>query len=188
MIDLKEFNYDADGKVKLHLGCGNQDYHDNGFINVDIRPLSHVDIITDLNKDIDLLDNSVDEIVAYSVLEHFPMGDLHGDDPFANSIRILKEWKRILKDRGTITCKVPNMFALCNDYVRGKIDVLEFFRYVYGAQNYPANVHLAGFDKVVFSMIAELVGFKHMEFLHHEKDEDTFNELTDWEMRVRFIK
>uniref|UniRef100_A0A6M3KUF0 Putative methyltransferase n=1 Tax=viral metagenome TaxID=1070528 RepID=A0A6M3KUF0_9ZZZZ len=188
MIDLSKFNYDKDGKIKLHLGCGNQDYHDKGFINVDIRPLNHVDIITDLNKDFDLPDNCVDEIVANSVLEHFPMGNLNSDTPYANSIKILKEWKRVLKDKGTITCKVPNMFALCRDYTNGKIEVIEFFRYIYGAQNYPSNVHLAGFDKIVFTMIAELVDFKHMEFMHHEKDDDMFNELTDWEMRVRFIK
>jgi len=188
MIDLARLNYDSEGKVKLHLGCGEQNYHDKGFINVDIRPLSHVDIIIDLNKDFDLPDDSVDEIVANSLIEHFPMGDLESNDPFANTIKILKEWKRILKKKGTITCKVPNMYALCSHYVNGKIDVIEFFRYVYGGQNYVQNIHLAGFDKVVFALISELVGFKHTEFLHHEKDDDTFNKLTDWEMRVRFHK
>ena len=55
--------------MKLHLGCG--DKYLEGFIHCDIRKYEHIDYVINLNDLSTFKDNSVDEIYACHVLEHF---------------------------------------------------------------------------------------------------------------------
>ena len=181
-----DFNYSD--KVKLHFGCGHIDKHEDGYINVDIRPAEHVDIQCDLSTALPMKDDYADEILAHSLLEHFPMGDYEHDDlPYANSIKILKEWRRILKPGGVLEIKVPNMYGLANCYMHKGMDIIEYFRYMYGGQNYPENTHIAGFDKKTLHLCLTLAGFTSWEFIHSH-DEAPFDDKNDWEMRVRCVK
>jgi len=81
--------------MKLNLGC-NDDIRD-GYINIDCYPVEGKDItIMDLTKGIALPDNSVDEIIAYDVIEHLP-----------DKIKTMNELWRVLKPKGQVDIIVP---------------------------------------------------------------------------------
>ena len=81
---------------KLNLGSGED--KKEGFINIDLNPLTEPDINHDLNQiPYPFKDNTFDEIVAFHILEHL-------DKPFL----IMKELHRILKPGGLLHIKVPH--------------------------------------------------------------------------------
>lgn len=82
--------------MKLNIGSSFKVLE--GYVNVDIRPLKGVDIVTDLNNmPWEFLDNSCEEIFMAHTLEHLK-------DPIA----AMKECYRILQPGGKIKIIVPN--------------------------------------------------------------------------------
>mgnify|MGYP001562149018 FL=1 len=82
------------GKNKVNLGGGS--HHEEGCINIDRLPYPGVDIVADLNKGIPLADNSVDELTAFSILEHL-------DD----TVLSMEEIYRVCKKDAKVTITVP---------------------------------------------------------------------------------
>ena len=81
---------------KLNLGCGQ--FRKEGYINLDVSPLSKADVICDLEKfPYPFDDNTFDFIEAAHLLEHL-------SDP----CRVMSEINRILKPGGTIHIRVPH--------------------------------------------------------------------------------
>ena len=57
--------------MKLHIGCGEK--YLPGYKHVDARNFPHVDYVTDKLDKLEMFENdSVDEIYACHILEHFP--------------------------------------------------------------------------------------------------------------------
>lgn len=99
--------------TKYNFGCGNK--YEKGYVNVDALNWSvPPDVLWDLSKvpyefaD----DNSADEILAIEVLEHLS---------FRDTVKVLGEWKRILKVNGKLTIQVPDCGKMMEYYVDGKI-------------------------------------------------------------------
>lgn len=88
--------------TKLHLGCGRKILP--GYINIDA---TCGDKVMDIRKLTDYADNSVDEILAIHVWEHFWLKDVE---------TIAAEWKRVLKPGGKLILEMP-----CLDKVIGYI-------------------------------------------------------------------
>ena len=84
-----------EGLVRINLGCNK--HAKPGYINVDLEDYPGVDITCDLNKAWPWDDNSVDEIVAYDLVEHLP-----------NAIHTMNEAWRILKPGGIFEILVPS--------------------------------------------------------------------------------
>lgn len=83
--------------VGLNIGCGR--IRIPGHLGVDLEPAPTVDIVADLLRfPWPFDDSSVDSIVAWHFLEHFP--DMKLD-------LAMKEIHRILKSGGTLYVKVP---------------------------------------------------------------------------------
>lgn len=83
--------------VKVDLGCGMKKIE--GAIGIDSRPFDGVDIVMHLGKDpIPLEDNSVDEIHAIHLFEHFYPEEL---------FQCVDECFRILKPQGFLHIEVP---------------------------------------------------------------------------------
>lgn len=96
-------------KIKLHLACGH-DYQKD-YINIDLYPVEGV--VTDAQFDVAKLpydDNSVDEIRAFHIIEHF---DWHMGQ------RTLEEWYRVLKPGGRLWLETPDFLASCDAFVKG---------------------------------------------------------------------
>ena len=86
--------------MKLNLGSGNS--HIDGFINVDLYD-KDADVQADI-CDLPYDDNSIDEIVAYQVIEHIPYNQ--SDDVFG-------EMYRVLKPGGTAIVETPDIDYVC---------------------------------------------------------------------------
>lgn len=105
--------------ILIDLGCGTAPYKDfflqyaDKYIGVDWTNTLHnskADIISDLNKKIELANNFADTIISLSVMEHLCEPQI-----------FLNESYRILKDGGTIILQVPFMWWIHeapHDYFR----------------------------------------------------------------------
>jgi hypothetical protein len=93
--------------MNLKLNLGSNEVRIPGFLNVDIVAHKNVDIIADASA-LPQDDNSVDEILASHLLEHF---DFH------QGKKALKEWFRVLKPGGRLTIELPDLDAFCRNFV-----------------------------------------------------------------------
>ena len=136
------------GPIKLNLGCG-EDYRE-GYINVDTRNLPRVDIkwkIDDLGEYI--RDNSIVEILAWDVLEHFPVRQVP---------KALDEWVRMLAPGGILQIKVPDLDILSRtlcDYYDNPAEIRHMVDRLYGGQDYPQNFHNCGFNLALLKQFLE---------------------------------
>jgi len=85
-----------------------------GFINVDALPWNGItDIVWDLtNIPYAFVTKPVDEIMAIEFLEHIS---------FRDTLRVLKEWYRILRMGGKLTIQVPDGGKMMEYYVKGLV-------------------------------------------------------------------
>lgn len=84
----------------LHLGCGLTKYPDS--IGVDINPLTHADVIYDLNKfPYPFKDNQFSQIFADHILEHLD-----------NIPKVFTEIYRITKPNGLLHITAPHFSSL----------------------------------------------------------------------------
>lgn len=82
---------------RLNLGSGNRPLA--GFVNVDSRPLSTVDVVADV-RSLPFPDGSAIEVEASSLLEHFR-------DPY----EVLDEIHRVLAPDGVLRVRVPSPWS-----------------------------------------------------------------------------
>jgi SAM-dependent methyltransferase len=121
-----------DGKLRLNIGCGR--YNDPRYVAIDIDPNLGGGI--DCRK-LPYADNSVDEIYAAHILEHFS---------FYETENILHEWVRVLKPLGTLRIAVPDAVKVGAEIVRMEADgdtlgVRDMAMIACGAHTDPTNVH-----------------------------------------------
>lgn len=90
---------------KLHLGSGSKHFDD--YINVDVSKNPAVDVLMDAST-LPFRDGSVEEIVAYDVIEHLSR------EKFESGI---KEWHRALKHGGSLIIESPDIEVLCRDFL-----------------------------------------------------------------------
>jgi len=99
-------------KTKLNIACG-KDYQKD-YINMDLYPEEGavIDAIADA-MNLPYEDDSVDEIRALHIIEHFHFHDISN---------VLKEWRRVLKPNGTLIIETPDLLETCNAFVNGSED------------------------------------------------------------------
>lgn len=120
--------------MKLHLGCGTN--HLDGYVNIDIRYLPGVDEVNNIKFLRKYQNNSIDEIYACHVLEHFGRWEYKD---------VLRRWHELLKPGGQLRLAVPNFAAIVNHYIENSnLTVLKGF--LYGGQDYNENFHYNTFD------------------------------------------
>lgn len=185
--------------IKLAFGCGHIDLHNEGYINVDVRRLQHVDIVTDVGKRLPFDDNYADEILADSVLEHIPHNDETGNcnTPYHKTFKVLKEWYRVLKPNGLLSVKVPNLRAIFHEYYCGRMSVKDWLMYTYGGEEYGGgcdkcnispNTHMSGFEPELALKIFSEVGFRDIKLRNAHDSNHPLDYDCSWEMRILAIK
>jgi len=137
----------------LNLGCGIKKI--NGCINIDCREECKPDLVYDIMK-LPYEHKTIDGIYAIDVLEHISRDKV---------ISTLKSWFYILKKKGYIILRLPNIRNIARRYLNRDIDTNEFSRLIYGRQeqDQPENHHKSGFDIKTLKKILKKIGFKEIK-------------------------
>ena len=136
---------------KLHLGCG--ETYIEGYINIDSRSDTRVDIVADMNN-LPFEAESVDEIYACHSIEHIPMN---------NIMMTIKKLHKILSIGGKIYISVPDFEVLASIYLAGKCELITIVRAIHGGQEYEGNTHYCSFDEKLLTSILTESGFKNIK-------------------------
>ena len=137
MLDINCGEYD-NAAVKLNLGCG--DVKADGYTNIDRKSGSEAYPLT-------CNDNSVDEIRASHLLEHFGHRELR---------KVLMNWVSKLKVGGVLKIAVPDYADVSKRYLDGeKINTQQF---ICGGQLDDDDYHKSIFDKASLSAMLDFVG------------------------------
>lgn len=174
--------------IKYNFGCGPK--HKKDFINVDALNWENTpDVLWDLTKVpyTFAADESADEIVCIEVLEHLS---------FKDTMKVLNEWKRILRPGGKLTIQVPDCGLMMRYYSEGQIcecvphksETMEGYkakedctncegrgkinptRWLYsftGAQKHPLDIHKQIFTNQIMTNVLEKCGFDNFKFIKH---------------------
>ncbi len=140
--------------LKLNLGCGI--YYKPGYVNIDKFELS----VADQQADLFFLpypDDSVDEIEASHIIEHFDIIHL----PY-----LLTEWWRVLKPGGKLFLEVPNLWrSVINLGLRRESKKIQTVRFLFGV-DMPGNFHKAGYTYPLLKKNVINTGFSEIKRLH----------------------
>lgn len=139
--------------LKLHLGCGDE-YQDD-YINVDfyIPEDKKVDARFDILS-IPYPDNSVDEIKAFHVIEHFDFFEVQ---------KLLKEWNRVLKPGGKLYLETPDFLSTCAAFVQGSEEFRVFlYNQFFGHNWFPGGAHKFLFTETQLRVNLDWAGFRHV--------------------------
>src|SRR5680860_1111425 len=93
-------------KIKINIGCGNNIHTD--WINMDLFPSSGIKKIN-VKKRLPFLDDEVDVIYHSHLLEHLEKQD---------AMKFMLECHRILKHNGIMRIAVPDLQAICKQYLK----------------------------------------------------------------------
>lgn len=143
--------------LRLHIG-GKEVHPDWKILDIEARP--EVDFVRDAADLSQFADNSVEQIYASHVLEHFYY-NLNGE-----LIGVLQEWHRVLKPEGKLLISVPNLKTLCWLYLHPNLEPLErhhLMRIMFGGQVNQYDVHKVGFDFETLGLYLQEVGFQEYE-------------------------
>lgn len=124
--------------VKINLGANG--FHLKGFINIDLDPNTNPELVADALH-LPYEDNSIDEIYAGHLLEHF-----------SEEEDVLKEWYRVLKPDGIITITVPDIEKGLNLYKDGKLSLQWINGIVFGAQDRKEQNHHQVFNEEILKL------------------------------------
>ncbi len=91
--------------LRLNLGGGHQPYI--GYKTVDFMPSA--DVVHDLRDPLPFPDDSIDEIFASHVIEHFPLHQIQ---------EILMDWRRVLAPGGLFWGLVPDGVKVAEGYLQ----------------------------------------------------------------------
>jgi SAM-dependent methyltransferase len=135
----------SDDVVRLNIGAG--DVPIDGFTSVDRKngqeayPLGYAD-------------DSVDEIRASHILEHFGHSEV---------ALVLQDWIRALKPGGRIRLSVPDFAVIAERYHRRLAPSKEIFGYVFGGQVDEDDFHRSGYNETSLRSLMQWAGLERID-------------------------
>lgn len=148
----------ANGKLRLNLGCGHHPLPD--YLNVDQRALPQVDIQADALR-LPVAANSVQTIRAAHLIEHFTLADLRR--------RVLPYWRDCLQPDGTLHLIAPNAQASIDAYATQQIPFEQLTTVLLGMQEYAGDFHFALLNPESLRKLLEESGFTDIAFSTTER-------------------
>lgn len=163
--------HNEDGKVLIHIGCG--EFNDTRFINVDTRPGWHIHVVDTIQNIHQVFPkNYADLIYACHILEHVP---------YAQVPDVLKKVRSRLKPGGIFRIAVPDFAVLVQMYNEKK-DLDDVLPPLMGGQGYPDNFHYVAFDSAYLSKLLKESGFSKVTSWDPKKAE--YHTFDDWAGRT----
>lgn len=126
--------------MKLNIGAG--EHNPEGYTPIDLANGQDA-------RRLDYPDNSVDEIRASHVLEHFGHREV---------CDVLREWVRVLKPGGLMKLAVPNFEMVARDYLDGK--QINIQGYAMGGQMDANDFHRTLFDRECLGELMTVCGLQ----------------------------
>ena len=146
-----------DAAVKLHLGCGTNKLP--GWVNVDSVQRCEPDLVHDLTEPLPYSDQSVDEVLAEDLLEHF--------DKYMRFV-VFADWVRVLKVGGRITLQVPDFKKILFKFFKFGFD--NFVDFIFGENMWRSEIynghfgnHKWGYSERSLSDFVKLFGIEPKE-------------------------
>lgn len=136
------------GKVRLDIGCGLTPQE--GYIGIDRRfggeayPLQ-------FNDGTPVPDNSVDEILASHVLEHFGHHE---------ALAVLQDWVRVLKPGGRLRVAVPNFTHIAREHLKDTDS--RYWLHLLGGQTDQNDFHHSAYDRHVLGEFLRQAGLSRI--------------------------
>ena len=148
--------------MKLNLGCKTRPIP--GFVNMDFEEYPTVDVVGDVSDLSRFKDESIEEIYASHILEHFKS---------PQTVPVLKEWFRVLKPGGILYVATPDFKRAIEMY--DKVGLSEWLvYYMYGDQLHKGTYHYTTFDEKRMDGLLKKVGFAEVsrvvEFPYNQED------------------
>ena len=152
--------------IRLHLGCWKRNIP--GFINVDRYDAPHIHYKRDV-KDLSMFeDESAELIYASHVLEYFDRDEVKV---------VLKEWRRVLCEGGTLRLAVPNFRTLVQVAITEGVD--KVLGPLYGKMEINGSYiyHKTVYDFDSLKKVLEEAGFKNIrkydwrQLIHKDYDD-----------------
>lgn len=169
LLKLK-FQIKKGKEIKLHLGCGG--VKKEGYINIDVKKTPATDLVWNLTKKLPFENNSVDMIECYHLLEHLPVCLMANINPsygkkYEDIIRLLKEWRRVLKPGGKLVIEAPDFERIIEEYQKAEDEKKEeFLPYIFGGfrNKNIYDIHRWGVGRYRLAYIFQEAGFQKFEF------------------------
>lgn len=138
----------ASGALRLNLGCGH--ILEAGYINVDMRDLPGVDVVTEAGA-LPFEPGSVDEISSSHLVEHFPQEEMRQ--------RLLPYWGAMLRPGGRLRAVTPDGEAMLAGLGQGSYTFEDFREVLFGGQEYDGDFHYNLFTADSLGRMVEEAGF-----------------------------
>jgi predicted SAM-dependent methyltransferase len=137
------------------LGCG--EFPMKGAVNVDIRPLPGVDVVSDVKK-LPFQDGELAGIASRNLIEHFSRFEVGP---------MVKEWVRCVKKGGFVETETVDMGRAMDQW--RQIPEENFIDCMYGAETYDENFHKMLMTQEILTRLYEEAGLevtKAVGFIH----------------------
>ena len=140
--------------LRLNLGCGHISLE--GYLNVDRRDLSGVDIVAEAD-DLPFHEEEIDEIYSAHFLEHFPQEQLRR--------QLLPKFYTMLKVGGVFRAVVPDAKTMIEQYVACLYEYDDMREVMYGAQDYDGDFHYNMFTPESLMQLLTESGFINLKII-----------------------
>ncbi len=140
----------TNGKVYINLGCGVNTSSE--YINVDAVPHAKTHYVTDISELSMFSSGLADMIYASHVIEHLPRKDL---------VKVLQEWRRVLKPGGILRFGVPDFDNLLRIYERSGRNIDSIVNQLMGQEG-PYDDHHTIWNLAYAEEVFKEAGFSHL--------------------------
>jgi predicted SAM-dependent methyltransferase len=156
--------------MKLNLGSGGRPLE--GYVGVDLDP--RADIVCDIRNLGFTGDNTVEEIIAIHVIEHFYKWEIQ---------TMLQEWRRVLVPGGRIILECPNLKKVAQFYLMGAGDNMGMWGF-YGNPDLKNEYHCHhwGYSPETLEYELRQAGFKNIEHFRAQF------KMPERDMRIEAVK
>ena len=139
--------------MKLNLGCGSRKLE--GYTGVDLAP--GAEIQCDIRKLTFAENESVDEIIAIHVIEHFYRWEV---------LPMLMDWRRVLVKGGKLILECPNIKKAASALLAGSDDNMSMWAF-YGNPELKDELHCHhwGYTPETLTQAVKSAGFKDCKIL-----------------------
>ena len=152
------YKYLLTDSPKLYLGCG--DTHQDGYINVDIRPTPAADLVADINWCLKHLASKCSEVYLSHILEHLSQPGQSMRDTPGTVLHFMRQANNLLAPGGILRVAVPDFEALARLYVEENHPLHpRLLDRICGGQTYPENLHKCVFDRAFLTTCFHATGF-----------------------------